>query len=241
MTGCAQTEPVVDVLGLRTAYALPEASGQGPALVSAPGSAKRQGDKAFRRRTREVSAGASTMTRVTPCISRPVVIVGRHSSGKSTLARAVAAAANARVFELGTGVRKAARDRGLRNLVGVAHDLLAENPIYLAVAAIHRAGGQSNRCIFVGARTAVEFDYLLANLQNPLTVGLKATTKYRRRQWNHRHLKFSDTWDEREWRETHWETDKLIQHCELIIDASDDLEIKSSQICEVLLNSTQLT
>lgn len=167
-------------------------------------------------------------------LSSPVVIVGLHSSGKSTLARAVGHYFNARVFELGDGVRQAAQHKGSENLVEVAHDLLAIDELYLARSAIERAGTSQQHSIFVGPRTIAEFEFIMDTLNDPLTVGLRAEREYRYKRWQHRHLKYNDTWDQREWHEALWKTDELIPVCKIPIDATNDLKAKCFIVCAEL-------
>jgi adenylate kinase family enzyme len=167
-----------------------------------------------------------------------VVIVGLHSSGKSTLAKGLASAANLRIFELGDGVREAARKSATHNLVQLAGALMGDDPLYLPRLAVQRAGQDLRRSIFVGPRTAAEFDYLASALTDPLTLGLKATTEYRYRRWRHRHLRYDDTWEQRECYEQQWGTSRLIDRCDIVLDASEDLTRKLSIVNAELADRT---
>ena len=178
--------------------------------------------------------------RSTARLRSPVVIVGLHSSGKTTLARALASALDVRVLELGFGVRQAAQAAGRDVLVDVARDLMAEDPLFLAKAALDRAGPDRQHSIFVGPRTAIEFEYLGAELSAPLTVGLNASDEYRHDRWRHRHLKYADKWDWREWQELHWETDKLIQNCQVVVSAADEIEVKKNFVLSELARIAEL-
>jgi cytidylate kinase len=162
-------------------------------------------------------------------LSSPLVIVGLHSSGKTTLARALGFALNAQVFELGFGVHEAAQSSGRDVLVEVAYELLRDDPLYLARSAVERAGPELRHGIFVGPRTQAELDFLVSRLA-PVTVGLYAAHDYRLERWRHRHLKYADKWDRRESQEQDWGTSKLVKGCQLILNAADDLEVKQKTV-----------
>lgn len=180
------------------------------------------------------------LMRVTEGLRSPIIIVGLHSSGKTTLARTLASVLGVRVFELGFGVRQAAQAAGRDVLVEVARDLMGDDPLFLAKCAIERAGSQRQHSIFVGPRTPVEFEFLVGQLIAPVTVGLNATYEYRHDRWRHRHLKYADKWEQREWQERHWETGKLIQNCRIIVNAADELGAKQNFILKELAKAAEL-
>ncbi|MFL6101371.1 MAG: hypothetical protein ACJ71T_15605 [Actinomycetales bacterium] len=159
-----------------------------------------------------------------------LVIVGLHSSGKSTLARLIASTTHTRVTELGDAVRSAARAQAGSSLVSVARDLLAADPLSLARSAVFRGAQPPASQIYVGPRTTLELEYLLRNLDGAVTVGLRTSPEIRKRRWEHRHLSFGDTWDEREWQESNWGTEKLLSECDIVINGGQDVERKVSGI-----------
>lgn len=164
-------------------------------------------------------------------LASPLIIVGLHSAGKTTLAHALAEVLNISVCELGTGVREAARARRSSNLVETAHELLGSDPQYLATAAIRRAGSRVQRSIFVGPRTSAELDCLQSVLDRPLTVGIETPEPLRKSRWKRRHLAITDTWEQREWHEASWGTAQLIDSCSLAIDGTQ----RTDQQCAVVL------
>lgn len=174
-------------------------------------------------------------------LTSPLVTVGLHSAGKTTLANALAAELNAPICELGSGVREAAHARGSSNLVETAHELLGAEPLRLAISAVRRAGPHVQRTIFVGPRTAAEFDYLQCVLDRPLTVGLATPEHLRNRHWRRRHLSIDDTWEQREWHETVWGTANLIYACRLVIDGTWRIDRQCDTVLAELLKPAVLT
>lgn len=161
-----------------------------------------------------------------------VLIVGPHSSGKSTLAVNLASRLGATVVELGDVVREHATEvAGSSSLVRVAAELMASDSLFIpkAAAAIVRASEPPT--VIVGPRTSVEFDALLDWLHPLVSVGLDTPVDTRRSRWQLRHLPSSDTWEERERLEGEWETSKLIPRCHVVVDGTAAIE---SQVKSVL-------
>ena len=108
------------------------------------------------------------MTRAHPPLQHgnALLLVGLHSSGKTTLAQAIASTGPFSILELGDGVREEARRRGENNLVRVASEILSsESPTKLAKLAAKRARALDDRvAVFVGARTLQERDLLVLSL-----------------------------------------------------------------------------
>jgi adenylate kinase family enzyme len=159
-------------------------------------------------------------------IAKPaLLIVGLHSSGKSTLSQALASTGPYWIFELGDGVREEARKRRESNLVRVASGILSGNdPILLARAAIKRARAMNDRVpIFVGARTAQERDHLKTAYPSLLVIGLSTHDSIRRERWRTRQMLATDKWIEREKWESRWETRSLVQQAELRLIGTESI------------------
>ena len=159
-----------------------------------------------------------------PDEAKALIIVGLHSSGKSTLAAAVARVLGGAVVEMGDVVRRAARARGGRHLVLVAEQLLNEDPLAIARSAVRLAARRRAPVTVVGPRTAEELHFLLSAFPAAVVIGLDAASDLRRKRWARRHLSYADTWEERETREAKWGTADLLQSCDLVLASSDNLD-----------------
>jgi dephospho-CoA kinase len=154
-----------------------------------------------------------------------ILIVGLHSSGKSTLSQALASTGPYWIFELGDGVRDEARKRKESNLVRLASEILSgRDPVLLARLAVKRARAMSDRVpIFVGARTALECDYLKNAYHSLLIVGLSTHDSVRRERWRARQILATDKWIEREKWESRWGTRSLVQQAKLRLDGTESI------------------
>lgn len=171
-------------------------------------------------------------------IARPdllIVVVGLHSAGKTTIARALAKKLRVPMLELGQVVRREAAHRRSSSLVQLAAQILADDPLYIARETLAHLRDRPAMAIVVGPRTAAELDHLKSSAARTLTVGIDASPEVRARQWRRRHLRFDDTWDEREWQERQWETAKLIPTCDIVLQAGNDITIK----CLMVLSRLQ--
>jgi len=97
------------------------------------------------------------------------------------------------------------------------------------MSALERAGAEQQHSIFVGPRTFAEFDFVTSVLYD-LTIGLNASSKYREQRWRQRHLSFDDKWEQREFFEESWETAKLVDQCDIIVNANQSIGNKTSKI-----------
>lgn len=161
---------------------------------------------------------------------RALLIVGLHSSGKTTLARALCSSDLYRFYELGDGVREVAQAREITSLVEMASQILAgEDPVLLAKMATRRANdGPKGLPIFVGARTVTERDYLASCYSELIVIGLSTPNIVRKQRWETKHLVSSDVWGEREKWEAHWHTQLLVDNSDLILSGVEGV----SQLCK---------
>lgn len=167
------------------------------------------------------------MSRARPPFSHgeALLLVGLHSSGKSTLAQAIASTGAFAVLELGDGVREEARRRGETNLVRVASEILSsESPTSLAKLAAKRARALEDRvAVFVGARTLLERDLLASLYPALIIVGLSTPDTLRRDRWRRRQIMATDKWLERERWESRWQTRTLVQQCHLRLSGTESI------------------
>lgn len=153
--------------------------------------------------------------------STAIVIVGLHSSGKTTLARRISHESGRMVLEMGDVVRAEAARRHARNLVKLAHSLLEAGPRFIVERTLEKAADAGNRgLIIVGPRTEPELIHLQSSL-DCLTVGISTPDSIRSSRWRHRRLSFSDTWEDRERREQSWGTRELIGLCDVVVSGYD--------------------
>lgn len=165
-----------------------------------------------------------------------ILVVGLHSSGKSTLSQTLASTGPYWVFELGDGVRDEARRLKQTNLVLLASHLLGgEDPVCLARLACKRARALPDRIpIFVGARTSFERDFLAAAYPKLLVVGLCTSDATRRERWRSRQMLASDKWIERERHEKRWQTRALVQHADLRLNGTESVPSMCNRIAVAL-------
>ena len=163
-----------------------------------------------------------------------LVIVGQHSAGKTTLARAISKETGFPIIELGHFVRVEAQRLKVHSLVDAATLLIDERPLAIAEMAIQDLCSRGlDVAILVGPRTSSELDYLKAQVGEILTVGVEASSELRKRRWKRRHLAYDDTWERRELQEMRWGTNELIGLCDVQIDGQLQLE---KQVGEVISN-----
>lgn len=164
--------------------------------------------------------------------SQAVLLVGLHTSGKSTLSQALASTGPFWIFELGDGVREEARRRKQTNLVRVASDLLAgDDPVCLARLACKRARALPDRTpIFVGARTVAEKDFISAMYPSLLVVGLSTPDSTRRERWRSRQMMATDKWLERERWEGRWQTRALVQGADVKLSGTESIPAMCKRI-----------
>ncbi len=129
-----------------------------------------------------------------------LLLVGLHSSGKTTLSQAFSSTGDYLVFELGDGVREIASRRSQTNLVRIASEVLAGNdPVLLAKMAVAKARIFNGVVpVFVGARTVEERDYLVSCYPRLLVIGLNTPSSTRLARWKKRQMMATDKWEERE-------------------------------------------
>ncbi len=144
-----------------------------------------------------------------------LIVVGRHSSGKSTFARALAGQRDAQVIELGDGVRREAARLQETSLVQMATQLLNWDPLYLADYALRRVRAPS--VIFVGPRTQVEIDHLRKGCGITWTIGIDTPTDLRFQRWRQRHLRYTDSWQARELQESTWRVEALVTAADIVL------------------------
>ncbi|MBS4088538.1 hypothetical protein [Pseudomonas rustica] len=156
---------------------------------------------------------------------RAILIVGLHSSGKSTLSKAFSLTGPFEVFELGDGVRETASQLGKTNLVLVASEILSSGePTKLVKIALEKSKNLKDTIpIFVGARTIAEKNHLLSFFPDLITLGLKSSEKTRKERWNSRQLQNSDKWIEREKWEANWQTSTLVNESHAILNSTDSI------------------
>lgn len=82
--------------------------------------------------------------------STAIVIVGLHSSGKTTLARRISHESGRMVLEMGDVVRAEAARRHARNLVELAHSLLEAGPRFIVERTLEKAADAGNRGLIKG-------------------------------------------------------------------------------------------
>jgi adenylate kinase family enzyme len=147
-----------------------------------------------------------------------MMIVGAHSSGKTTLAHYLANELGVPHLEMGDVVRREARRRGEDNLVLLAEQILSQDPTFIARIALNQIHALDvPAVILVGPRTHLEFSTLIE--AHPfLTVGIETNDVTRHRWWLEKRLEFNDTWEDRESREKRWQTHELAQRCNLVLD-----------------------
>ncbi|WAT27708.1 hypothetical protein [Pseudomonas sp. GXZC] len=141
-----------------------------------------------------------------------LLLVGLHSSGKTTLSQAFSSTGDYLIFELGDGVREIARRRSQTNLVRIASEILAgSDPVLLAKMAVAKARVFNDVVpVFVGARTTEERDYLVRCYPKLLVIGLNTSCSIRLARWNKRQMMATDKWEEREQWERSWCTELLV-------------------------------
>lgn len=136
---------------------------------------------------------------VTRSASTYVLVVGPHSSGKSTFANELAAVNDGTVVEMGDVVRDEARLQSRPSLVELAADLMDSDRLHIATRVARKAlAAGPGLVVVVGPRTRDEFIYLCHELPSVLTVGMTVSTDLRRVRWAERSIGFSDTWESRE-------------------------------------------
>lgn len=172
-----------------------------------------------------------TSRRVSPH-RHAILLVGLHSSGKSTLSQALASTGPFWIFELGDGVREEARRRRETNLVRVASDILTgSDPIRLAKIARKRANALPDRIpVFVGARTSAEKEFISAAYPSLLVVGLSTSDAIRRDRWRSRQMMSTDKWIERERWEARWKTRALVQAADLCLNGTESIPVMCKKI-----------
>lgn len=165
-----------------------------------------------------------------------LLVVGLHSSGKTTLSQAIASLGGFVIIELGDGVREEARRRAETNLVRVASGILAsDDPAKLAKLASKRARANQARIpIFVGARTTLERDFLLSLFPQLLVVGLNTPDLVRRERWKHRQIMATDRWSERERWENRWQTRILVNQSDLRLAGTDSIPSMCKSVEEII-------
>jgi adenylate kinase family enzyme len=154
-----------------------------------------------------------------------LLLVGLHSSGKTTLSQAIASTGPFAIFELGDGVRDEARRQRETNLVRVASQILAsDEPTKLVKLAVRRARSTPGQIpIFVGARTTIERDLLASLFPQLLVIGLNTPDPVRRDRWKRRQIMATDHWTERERWEGRWQTRMLIVQSDLRLTGTDSI------------------
>lgn len=164
---------------------------------------------------------------------KAILIVGLHSSGKSTLSQAFSLTGSFEIFELGDGVREIALKLGRTNLVRVASEILSSSePTKLVKIALEKSRKSKKAIpIFVGARTIAEKDLLQSFFPDLVIIGLHSAEKIRKKRWNNRQLKNTDKWSEREKWEATWQTSTLVAESHIIINSADSV----SNLCLNLL------
>lgn len=168
---------------------------------------------------------------------RHVVIVGTHSSGKSTLANSIASqVSGATVYEMGDIVRREARLRGSTHLLETARSLMEMDPLFIPKSVIEQATlSGADPALIVGPRTLTELRYLKGFA--PITVGVHVSDHMRRARWLRDHATDSDTWAQREFQESRWGTPSLINMCELVVDGSRPLEERTRLLIQTIGSS----
>ena len=178
------------------------------------------------------------MTRVHPPSQhgKALLLVGLHSSGKTTLAQAIASTGPFSILELGDGVREEARRRGENNLVRVASEILSsDSPTKLAKLAAKRAQALDDRvAVFVGARTLQERDLLVSLYPELIIVGLATPDIIRRERWRQRQIMASDKWLERERWELRWQTRSLVQQSHIRLSGTESIPSMCKKISSVM-------
>ncbi len=167
--------------------------------------------------------------------STAIVIVGLHSSGKTTLARRISTESGRIVLEMGDVVRAEAARRHARNLVELAHSLLEAGPRFIVERTLDKAADAGDQgLIIVGPRTEPELIHLQSSL-DCLTVGVSTPDSIRRTRWRHRRLSFSDTWEDRERREQSWGTRELVGLCDVVVNGYDWARYAAEQVLALTL------
>lgn len=152
-----------------------------------------------------------------------LIILGRHSTGKTWLAQELSRALGFVVIELGDTVRHEALRRGSTCLVRLAAELIEADPLYIAKAALEDPRARRTGVILVGPRTLDELDYLRREFPQTLAIGLTAPTHVRFHRWQQRSFDFdfTDTWNERELVEGQWGATELLAKSDVTITATD--------------------
>lgn len=149
-----------------------------------------------------------------------MVIVGLHSSGKTTLARALAETVGdgRRILEMGDVVRHEASARHRRNLVQLADELIRNDPLYIVARLQDRAAGvPPESLVVVGPRTSIELNALRQHGPT-LVIGVQTPDKIRHSRWQRRRLSYADTWQERETLEREWGTRELLELSDIVVE-----------------------
>lgn len=160
---------------------------------------------------------------------KAILVVGLHSSGKTTLSQAFASTGPYAIFELGDGVREIALRSGMTNLVRIASEILSgSDPTKLATLAIEKAKALETIIpVFVGARTVKERDQIVSSFAELIIIGLSVPQATRKIRWKQRQITATDQWAERELWESSWQTMTLVNEAHIKLTATDP----TSKLC----------